>query len=245
MSETQRVQEAQAIINNFSVPGILIDHAVLAYEDGTKRTYMLRNVAHLNADVNLVRNLDRNQQGYISDEISRLISEHYEQTFRYSLQPLQTTCNLTHSNTMEGRNFKEFVMVPGWIYNLERLRSPDMIFPDSSTSVKDGKFVYEGNPVKSKITDKVVGTLAKAGLMKKPKKKVCDDCINLENGESSVWSYWGSGGGCFVATAGGPSLRYDLGVVALMRTDKVVEKPKKRRTRNTLPNEDIHRSCYR
>ena len=51
----------------------------------------------------------------------------------------------------------------------------------------------------------------KLGLKTKYVYQLSDD-----NGLSSVWSYWGSGDGCFNAAAGGPSTGRGGGVVAFL-----------------------------
>lgn len=99
-----RVQEAIDIINNFKVPEKLPDNVALTYEEeGKNRIYTFTDISGLDEDINLANILDRDQQGFISDETSEKISKHHEKDVRYSLHTLQRSHDLIYSKTKEGR----------------------------------------------------------------------------------------------------------------------------------------------
>jgi len=220
------IQEARNIIDNFQVPEKLYNNVALTYEEvKDNKTYTLTNMADLDKDIKPTNNLDRNQQGYISDGISQLISKHHEKDIRYSLHPLQRSYDLVHKKTKEGKKFYEFIMELGWIHNLERMRKPNMVFADSMTIINDDNFDYNGNPVKAEInTDDVIDTLTKTELFKEGKNKIYHGSVWFDNnGESSVRSSWDRGEGCFDAYSLRPSDGGSCGFAVFGKSDQRVE----------------------
>jgi len=166
-----------------------------------------------------VANLDHRQMTLLGQEISKRYGE------RYTLLPLQKSYDLVHSD----KNFKK-VNVDYWLHNEPVVLKVGEIIAHPVVKEVEGELQYAAKDSKSTkveiIKSSVFGTLAKAGLMKKPKKKVWDGGITFENGEASVRSRWRSGEGCFRAYADWPSRRLDYGVAAFVKTGETVEKPK-------------------
>lgn len=221
---SERVQEADSIINNFEIPEKIYDNVVLTKVGGK---YTFTDVKHLDDSIEHVGNLDRNQQGYIFDRISGMISKHYGKNVRYRNFPLQKSFDLCHAKTSEGKKFKEHIMKPGWIWNNERLRKSAItaLINDSLTYVdSEGNFNYEGEPVLITIlNDNVFDTLAEADVFKKRAEKVYNRDFHFVNGESSVWSGWFAGGGCFGADTYRPSDRYSGDCAVAEKTDARVK----------------------
>jgi len=161
-----------------------------------------------------VANLDHKQMTLLGQEISKTYGE------RYTLLPLQMSYDFVHNND----NFKKMA-IDYWMHNREVILEKGSIIAEPTVKEVDGGLQYDGKARKAKINDSAVfDTLVKAGLMKKPKKKVWDGGITFENGEASVRSYWASGGGCFDAYANWPSRRHGHGVAAFVKTGEKVEK---------------------
>ncbi len=138
---------------------------------------------------------------------------------RYTLLPLQDAYNLAHMDNVFKTMVKNY-----WIHNREVILEKGEIIVDPVVKEVEGELRYDGKTIKAEINESdVFDTLVKAGLLKKPKKKVWEGSVSFENGETSVRSGWDTDGGCFLALAYRPSDRDACGVVALRKT---VEKRK-------------------
>lgn len=170
-----------------------------------------------------VARLDDWQTVYLGHMISEAVGK------RYTSLPAQKSYDLVHKD----KDFKE-LMKRYWMHNREVILESGYVVPDPVVIESNGKLMLQENCRKIKVDideSSVFKTLANAGLMKKPKKKVWDGGISFENGEASVRSYWHSDEGCFDASADGPSRRGGGGVLALLKTDEKAEfseKPKMR-----------------
>lgn len=230
------IEEIQEIVNNFKVPEKLHENVVLTYEvEKDKNIYTLTPISDLDQDIKLANSLDRNQQGFGSDEFSKKTSKYHKNDTRYRLQPIRKSYDLCYSETKEGKKFLEYIMKPGWICNLERIKlmggNRGLVFSDSITYIKDREFEYEGNPVEVKINIKdVISALIEAKLFKRiAGKKVSGYGINFDNSdEASVRSGWNGGEGCFGAVADRPSSRSSYGLVAF---EKQMQEWKLRKSR--------------
>jgi hypothetical protein len=154
---------------------------------------------------------------------------------RYTALPAQKSYDLVHKD----KNFKE-LMKRYWIHDREVILESGYVVPDPVVIESNGKLMLKENCRKIKVDideSSVFKTLANAGLMKKPKKKVWDGGISFENGEASVRSHWNSDGGCFLALAYRPSGRSDGGVVALLKTDEQAEFSEKPKMREVAESE--------
>jgi len=176
-----------------------------------------------------VARLDDWQTIYLGHMISEAVGK------RYTSLPAQKSYDLVHKD----KNFKE-MMKRYWIHNREVILESGCVVPDPVVIESNGKLALEGTCRKIKVDideSSVFKTLTKAGLMKKPKKKVWDGGISFENGEASVRSGWASDEGCFHAAAYRPSHRTDRGVIALLKTDEKAEFSEKPKMREVAESE--------
>jgi hypothetical protein len=112
----------------------------------------------------------------------------------FRLLTLQEAYDLTHKD----ENFKNEIMKPYWIWNLEQFNKAD---------VKESS---------------AIGELIRLGKFKEPKEKVWKGGIYYENGKSSVRSGWNTLGGllCFYAIASVPAVKSRRGLAVFKLVKK-------------------------
>ncbi len=218
-----RIEKAQHVVDHFIVPEQLIDKVMLTEEtEKDKVMYTLTPIIDLDRDTKLTANLDGWQANVISFGISDKISKHHEEYTIYSIFATQTSYDLVYNKTKEGKKFKEYVMIPGWIHGREVFHEPDEILPDSVAYEEGGKYLYKGKAIRVRVDrNDFLGTLEKAGVFEKSEYKVQSREIGgFEDNYSSAWSSWYAIEGCFYAGASRPSGGVPSDFSALEKTYK-------------------------
>jgi hypothetical protein len=199
-SEGRRVLNAMTLATKIVPPVGVPTYVVLTYDaydcpkssDKEKVTYTLTDLKDLEGSHQVADVAGADVQALIAEKFSARMATRHQKPLKYSLLSVQEAYDLLCTDSDEGRNFANYVLRRNFIWNRERFRAPNLIFPNPVTTTKAGKITFSGHSIEAEIyNDDIVSTLAIAGLLKGPATEIeRSGWIHLdeENGEAAALS---------------------------------------------------------
>lgn len=199
-SEGRRVLNAMTLANKIILPEGVPRYAVLTHDaydypkssDKEKVTYTLMDLKELEGTYQIAEVAGADVQALIVEKLSAKVAMRHQKSLKHALLSVQEAHDLFYTDSDEGRNFANYVLKRNFIWNRERFRAPNLIFPNPATTTKAGKITFSGHSVEAEIyDDDIVSTLAIAGLLKGPVTEITRNgriILDEENREAAALS---------------------------------------------------------